>query len=190
MDFIFYFLICLLTLFQLLDFLRILNISLQNEVKFLQYTWHKLCSILCRHYLLRSNWPNLHHTTDATSFLDILKLEKNVTGQSQGTASYVQGSQLHHFQPPRFFSSCVGGISAIVVVGGDCVDQPVRPFIFILSTAPETPVCTVVNMTGDVSKPVNQFYGDQTAIYWRSEPAVTVTVGAKTHQRRGQDPLT
>ena len=48
----------------------------------------------------------------------------------------------------------------IVVVGDDCIDQPVNPFIFILSTAPETPVFTVVNLTGDVSKPVNQFYGD------------------------------
>ena len=36
LNFIFPFLICLLTPFQLLDSLRSLNISLQNEVKFLQ----------------------------------------------------------------------------------------------------------------------------------------------------------
>ena len=47
---------------------------------------------------------------------------------------------------------------AIVVVGDDCVDQRFKPVI--LSTAPETPEGTVVNMTGDVSKQVNQFYGD------------------------------
>ena len=73
-------------------------------------TWHKLCSILCHHYLFRYYWSNLHDTTDATSFLDILKLEKNVTGQSQGTAAELYPGILYHFVRSMFFSNCVGGI--------------------------------------------------------------------------------
>ena len=48
----------------------------------------------------------------------------------------------------------------IVVVGDDCVDQQVKPLMFILSTVPETSVCTNANITWDVSKLMNQFYGD------------------------------
>ena len=77
---------------------------------------------------------------------------------------------------------------AIVVVGDDCVDLRFKRLM--LSTAPETPEGTVANITWDVSKQVNQFYGDKIATYWRSEPAVSVIFGSKTHQRRGQDPLT
>ena len=69
-----------------------------------------------------------------------------MTGQSQGlrviSRDLVPFSVIDILLELRWWHK-----DAIVVVGDDCVDQLVNPFMFILSTAPETPVCNGTNIT-------------------------------------------
>ena len=70
--------------------LNCVNINLQNKWNSFRNTWHKLCSILCRHYPLRSYWPNLQNTIGSTALLYSPECGKNLTKHSQGIENYIQ----------------------------------------------------------------------------------------------------